>query len=300
MLYNSQKIVFWGTPSFVVPVLETLTKHFTVVGVVTTPDEKIGRHHLLTPTPVKQYCIDTSLQIPIFTPNTIQELNDVAKEHLTSLKPDLFVVAAYGKIIPDAIINLPRLGSINIHPSRLPDYKGPSPLQETILSGDSETAVTIIQMDADVDHGPILSVKPLAISQSDTFLTLATKAFQLGAKMLPETIEQLHKGEIIPQEQDHNKATFTSHITKQDGFFDSTQPPTPAQLDRMIRAYYPWPTAWTRLHLSSSGSTQEKILKFLPGNMLQVEGGRPMSLKDFTNGHPDMRALISSLILQQS
>lgn len=305
-------VVFFGTPDFVIPVIESLMKHFTVVGIVTTPDEKVGRKHTLTPTPVKQFALDHA--IPVFQPDTIAELNNLAMEQWHNDRPDLFVVAAYGKIIPEEVINLPQYGSINIHPSKLPDYRGPSPIQETILSGESETAVTLIKMDADVDHGPILAQKSLMINKDDTFISLAKKAFLLGAQMLPETIQHYsnlpagrHGNTITPQEQDHTKATFTAHIQKEDGFFEITSPPTPEKLDRMIRAYYPWPSAWTRLRqgLRSSGlrpnsfgeQTKEKIIKFLPQQKIQVEGGKPMSLKDFLNGYPELGESIRKLFV---
>lgn len=283
------KIIFFGTPQFVVPVLETLIKHFTVVGVVTTPDEKVGRKQLITPSPVKIFA--QTHTIPVFQPDTLKELNTIAIEQWNNTRPDIFVVAAYGKIIPNEVINLPRLGSINIHPSRLPDYRGPSPLQETILAGDKETAISIMQMDADVDHGPILAVKPLSIDPTDTFLSLAENSFKLGAEMLPETMKQLNNGTIVPQEQDHTKATFTNHITKEDGFFDVNNPPSPEILDRMIRAYYPWPTAWTKIRIKHN----ELRIKLLPEKKIQVEGKKITNLEDFYNGYPELKETIEKL-----
>lgn len=283
------KIIFFGTPQFVVPVLEKLIKHFTIVGVVTTPDEKVGRKQLVTPSPVKIFAQTHS--IPIYQPDTINELTNVAMKQFNNLSVDVFVVAAYGKIIPDEVINLPRLGSINIHPSRLPDYRGPSPLQETILAGDKETAISIMQMDADVDHGPILVTKPLVIEPTETFLSLAEKSFKLGAEMLPTILEQLDNGTIIPQEQNHSNATFTNHITKEDGFFDINNPPSPEILDRMIRAYYPWPTIWTKIRIKNN----ELRIKLLPKKKIQVEGKKVTNLEDFYNGYPELKETIEKL-----
>ncbi len=284
------KIVFFGTPDFVIPVLETLSKHANLVGIVTTPDEKIGRKQLLTPPPVKIYA--QTHNIPVFQPDTVKELNNETMKQLSNLSPDVFIVAAYGKIIPMEVLHLPRYGSINIHPSRLPDYRGPSPLQETILSGEGETAVSIMEMDADVDHGPILAVKSLAISSNETFLSLAEKAFRLGADMLSAVLKGIENKTLEPTIQDHTKATFTNHVTKDDGFFEITTPPTPEKLDRMIRAYYPWPTAWTKMKLRD----QEVRIKFLPEEKIQVEGKNITNLEDFYNGYPEAKETIEKVL----
>lgn len=290
------KVVFFGTPSFVIPVLSCLLENFDVVGVVSTPDEKIGRKQLITPSPVKtfyqEYINKEKKTGSILTPKTLDEKS--IEEQLKVLQPDFFVVAAYGKIIPQSILDIPTHGAVNIHPSLLPQYRGPSPIQTAILNGDTQTGTTLILMDEEIDHGPILLQKPYPIASSDTFDTLAIKLFQLSAELLPTTMQQWSNKTISPIPQNHDKATFTNHITKQDGHFDSENPPLPEKLDRMIRAYYPWPNAWTRVRIKNS----ELRVKLLPQKMIQVEGGKPMSNKDLLNGYPELKETLERLKIE--
>lgn len=290
------KIVFFGTPHFVTPILEALLKAHDVIAIVTTPDKKVGRKQRVTPSPVKayyqQYFEKSSLEkrypLNIFTPDI---LDDKLVKELSLLQPDLFVVAAYGKIIPQKILDIPVLGAINVHPSLLPKYRGPSPLQQTLSDGEKMTGVTLIKMDREMDHGPILAVETYEIHPTDTFETLANHLFGKAAQMLPQVIKDYTSGDMQPTPQEHNKATFTKMITKEQGYFDRTKPPTKEKLDQMIRAYYPWPTAWTNITING----KEKIIKFLPGNKLQVEGKNPVSIKEFLNGYPEMKNWIESL-----
>src|SRR5579864_8312029 len=143
------KVVFFGTPIFVVPILKELAEYFEVVTVVTTPDQKLGRKQLLTPSPVKIYA--QKHNIPIITP---QQFNNETIEQLRNFKPDLFVVAAYGKLIPNDLLELPTYGAINIHPSLLPKYRGPTPIQTALLNGETTTGISFIKMDEEMDHGP--------------------------------------------------------------------------------------------------------------------------------------------------
>lgn len=278
------KIVFFGTPDFVTPILRTLDAHFNLVGVVTTPDTIQGRKKLLTPTPVKQYVLDHTLPIPVFTP---ENLDNKTLEQLTKLSPDLFVVAAYGKIIPQSFLDIPQYGSLNVHPSLLPKYRGPSPIQTTILNGDEKIGVTIIKMDEQVDHGPILAQWEMPVNAEDTFASLHSVLFEKAGSELPSLIPSFVDGTIVPRAQDENKATYCARITRESGYVALDRPPTPEVLDRMIRAYYPWPTAWTRMN--------GKIVKFLPEKKLQMEGKKPVSLKEFLNGYPDLRGTIEKL-----
>ena len=283
------RIVFFGTPDFVIPVLETLHQHFTVVGVVTTPDQKSGRKQLVTPTPVKQYCLEKNLDVSIIAEND----NEKVKQQLEKLQPDLFVVAAYGKIIPIEILEIPKFGSINIHPSLLPQYRGASPIQSAIFHGDKTSGVTIIKMDEQMDHGPILYAKEIILGDEDNFDTLSIKMFQVAAEVLPTVINELVREKLQPIPQDDTKATFCNHITKDQGFFDITNPPSPEKLDRMIRAYYPWPGVWTKLRIKN----HELRIKLLPNNMIQVEGKTPMSYKDFLNGYPEVAKEVKELLM---
>ena len=293
-------IIFFGTPKETIPVLESLIKNFDVVTVITAPDQKSGRKQLLTPTPVKTAA--QKLNIPVITP---QQLNNEAIEQLRSFKPDLFVVAAYGKLIPNDILELPKYGAINIHPSLLPKYRGPTPLQTALLNGEETSGVTFIKMDEQLDHGPILQQIPFTFEQTDTFDRLMQSIFAQAAHLLPQVIDEYISGKRKPKPQDDNKATYTKRITKQDGYIDLSvlEKLKPLEIEkwklkiaRKIRAYYPWPTVWTLLRLSASeGQAKGKIVKFLPNNQIQVEGKNPVSLKDFLNGYPEMKEKIEKL-----
>lgn len=274
------KIIFFGTPNFVLPVLQILHENFEVIGVVTTPDTIQGRKKILTPTPVKKYALENKIHI-----TDLDQLND-------HKQPDLFVVAAYGIIIPKSILNIPKYGSINIHPSLLPKYRGPSPIQTALLHGEKENGITIIEMDEEVDHGPILKKIPFSVEPSDTFQSLHIKMFQKAAKELPQVLKDYVNKNLTPTQQAHTSATFTERITKEDGYFNLDQPPSKKVLERMIRAYYPWPTAWTKIKIKN----EELRLKLLPDNKIQLEGGKPMTLKDFYNGHPELKEKIEILL----
>lgn len=281
------KIVFFGTPDFVIPVLTTLIGHYDVVGVVTAPDTMQGRKKVLTPSPVKQYAVDNDIAA-IFT---LQQFNG-AMEQLQALNPDLFVVAAYGKIIPGEILAIPRFGALNIHPSLLPKYRGPSPIQSVLLQGEKETGVSLIKMDEKMDHGPLLVQETVPLSPDDTFATLHVSLFQKATEMLIPTIEGYVNGTIVPEPQNDEDATYCKRITKEDGYFAIENPPAPEILDRMIRAYYPWPTAWTRVRIKNQ---EVRIMKLLPGDFVQLEGKKPVKVKELLNGYPEMKETLDKL-----
>lgn len=291
------KIIFFGTPHFVVPILESLLEHHDVIAIVTAPDRKVGRKQVLTPTPVKAayqgFFSKTSSEkhypLNIFTPEKLT--NDITKE-LSLLQPDLIVTAAYGKIIPQEILDLPVFEAINVHPSLLPKYRGPSPIQQTLLQGDKVAGVTLIRMDEQMDHGPILATETYEVHSTDTFDTLANHLFGKAAQMILQVIKDIESGTIKPITQDETKVSFTKIIKKEDGYFDSNNPPTKEQLDRMIRAYFPWPTAWTKIKIHDT----EKIMKLLPENKVQLEGKNPMSIKDFINGYPALKEQLDKLL----
>lgn len=278
------KIVFFGTPDFVLPVLDSLNSNFQLVGVVTTPDALVGRKQILTPSPIAQKAADMGIEV--IKP---QKFNNQTIEQLTSLAPDLFIVASYGKIIPQNILDIPKLGSINIHPSRLPLYRGASPIQSQILDGVTESGISFILMDADMDHGPLLQTSDFSLQSSDTFQSLHYSMFKQAAAELPEIIKGFVDGSLKPIEQDHSKATFCGHITRESGYFDIENPPSKEQLDRMIRAYFPWPSAWTRWSSSAKASKDknDKIVKFLPEGKMQMEGKNPVTKQEFLNGFKD-------------
>lgn len=217
------------------------------------------------------------------TPTFIQPIKDALAKHFTLVdslnEADLAVVAAYGKILKPEEVNAPKYGSINVHPSLLPKYRGPSPIQQTISNGDKVSGITIIKMDQEMDHGPILYQETLELFDKDTLYSLSTKMFQRAAEVLPTVLEDFIQGRIQPKEQNHAEASFCKLLTKESGYFDIDNPPSTEQLDRLIRAYYPWPGVWTKWN--------GKIVKFLPEKMMQMEGKKAIPLRDFQNGYPD-------------
>lgn len=229
------------------------------------------------------------LGIPDFAKPIVDELTKHFKLADSLNEADLAVVAAYGRILTKDELNTPKFGCINVHPSLLPKYRGPSPIQAAILNGEKKSGITIIKMDEEVDHGPILVQVEEKILPNDTAETLYERLFKIGAKLLPQTINQYLKGQIKLSPQDDSKATFTKILTRKDGFFDIKNPPSPEILDRMIRAYYPWPGVWTRAIINNKPS----IVKFLPEKKIQVEGKRAMTYKDFINGYPQAKEVLS-------
>jgi methionyl-tRNA formyltransferase len=282
------KIIFFGTPHIVLPVLQTLIKNFSVQALVTAPDQKAGRKQLLTPSPVKKYAVEQALPLPVLTP---KKFDDETLKQIRSLQPDLFVVAAYGAILPKELLVIPPFGAINIHPSLLPRHRGATPVPSTILSGDTTTGVTIIKMDEHMDHGPIIAESAYDVHETDTTESLLTHLFNLSAEVLPDVITGFTSGKLIPRPQDETKATYTKKIEKDDGFIDLENLPGKEKLNSMIRAYYPWPGVWTRVKIKNN----EARIKFLPGNKIQMEGKNPVTMREFINGYPEMKDLLGKL-----
>lgn len=289
---KSLRVVFFGTPEFVVPVLDSLHQHFQLVGVVTTPDAAVGRKQIVTSSAIGHRAIE--LKIPAIKDI---KLDEITADKLKELSPDLFIVASYGKIIPQVVLDVPKYGSINIHPSKLPLFRGATPIQSQVLEGIIDSAISFILVDAKMDHGPLLHQEDFSISPSDTNETLHNSMFIKSAEILPELIEQYVDGKITPIEQNHEEATFCKPFNRESGYFELDNPPTPEKLDQMIRGLYPWPTAWTRwksqkyaehdASRSKVKSQKEMIIKFLPDNMVQPEGKKPMKWKEFLNGYPN-------------
>lgn len=217
------------------------------------------------------------------TPGFVQPIKLVLSKHfklVNSLKKaDLGVVASYGRILTEGELGTPESGCINIHPSLLPEYRGPTPIQQAILNGDQISGITIIKMDQEIDHGPVIYQESLDLSSSDNFHTLSKKMFLRAAAILPQVIKDFVSGKIKLVEQNHNLASFCERLTKKHGHFPLSNPPVPEKLDKMIRAYFPWPGVWTRW--------RGKIVKFLPEGLVQMEGKRPVSFEEFSRGYPD-------------
>lgn len=290
MKMSKPAIVYFGTPQFSVTVLKALRQvNHPIVGVVTTPDRPKGRKGTLTPSPVKQYAQKNGLKL--FDPTLLKNNAQFVTE-LETLSPTLFVVFSYGKIIPDELLAIPTKGAINIHPSLLPKYRGPSPVQWQILHGETETGISIIQMTNEVDAGPIIFQQSLPLPQNATFQSLITTLSELSANVINSVILDYNDNKISIVQQDESQATFTKTITKQDGFIDSADLASinTKQFDQMVRAYYPWPTVWTKWH--------GKILKFLPEKKIQIEGKVPVPVKEFLNGYPAATTIAKHLFGQ--
>ena len=242
------------------------------------------------------------------TPDFVKPIRDILAKHFTLTdkvqESDLIVVAAFGKILSKEVLDAPKYGSINIHPSLLPKYRGPSPIQAAILNGDKISGITIIKMDEEMDHGPVIYQESLDLSDKDNFDILSKKMFLRASEVLPQIIEDFVQGEIKPKEQNSTSATYCKLLTRESGYFDIDHPPSSEILNRMIRAYYPWPGTWTRWSPSRYPDPAQpekdlKIVKFLPSIshpeldsgsikfLIQMEGKKAISLRDFLNGYPE-------------
>lgn len=253
------KIVFIGTTEFGIPTLEKLKDQLVLV--VTQPDKPAGRSQKLTPPPVKVWAEKNNIQVA----QSEKILN--LKSLILNLEPDLSIVAAYGQIIPQEILDIPKYGSINIHGSILPKYRGASPIQAAIANGDSETGITLIKMDDKMDHGPIIATRTVKIDSRDTYTTLHAKLAFVAAELVQEILSQDKLEEIKFQEQQHDKATFVNLLSKQDGKINWSRPAI--EIDRKIRAYNPEPGTWTTL-----GGKVVKILEaeVMPDHKIELPG----------------------------
>ncbi len=304
IINNKFSAVFFGTGAYVLPVLEVLSKDFEVPLVVTT--EKSDSE------PVSAFCKKNKIEcLPV------SSLSDkIINNKLSAINSPVGVLANFGLIIPQEVLDIFPKGIINIHPSLLPKYRGSTPAQTAILNGDAKTGVSIIKLDEQVDHGPILAQKEEPILVQDTAETLYTRLFKIGADLLDKSLRIYLSGDLQPVEQKHADATFTKTLTRDSGFIDLNGkwsivnlPRRPlrreaskagGQLSRMIRAYSPWPGVWFKYcHSERSEESQldNKIIKLLPENKIQVEGKNPMTYKDFTNGYPEGKEILNKLQL---
>jgi len=236
------RIVFFGTPDFAVPTLRALLAgpdH--VVGVICQPDKPAGRGQHLTPPPVKQVAGDAG--VPVFQPEKLRAPDAIAT--LTAWAPDLIVVAAYGKILPKSILDLPPLGCINVHGSILPKYRGAAPIQWAILRGETRTGVTIMRMNERMDAGDILLTVETEIGPGETYGALQARLAELGAPVLCEAVARLHAGTLVGRPQREEDMTLAPMIKKDDGRVDWHRPAI--DLARMVRAFNPWPSVFTHL-----------------------------------------------------
>ena len=234
------RIVFMGTPDFAVPILKTLVREqYQVVGVVTQPDRPKGRKRILTPPPVKEVAVE--LGLPVIQPERLCDPQSVQQVH--AFKPDLIVTAAYGQILPEAILTKPKYGCINVHASLLPKYRGGAPIHWALINGEKETGISIMYMVQEMDAGDILAQQSIPITRHDHVGRLHDRLSQLGAEMIKELIPNLISGEVTPVPQDHQQATYAYNIRPEDEWIDWSR--TADQIDCQIRGLHPWPVAST-------------------------------------------------------
>lgn len=229
------RMIFMGSPEFALPCLQKCVQHYQVQAVVTQPDRRAGRGRKLTPPPVKVLALEHDL--PVLQPRSLRD-EDILDE-LRSIEPDVIVVAAYGQILPPDLLKIPQHGCVNVHASLLPRWRGAAPIQASILHGDTETGITIMKMDPGLDTGPILAQSGVPITPDSSAGSLSKTLSQLGGSLLIDTLAGYLAGDLVPQEQDHQLATYAPMLRKADGRLDFTQ--TAAHLERQIRAYNPWP-----------------------------------------------------------
>ena len=234
------RLVFMGTPNFAAASLEALLRSAdSVVGIVTQPDRPKGRGQILTPSPVK--LLAHRQQIPLLQPIKIKDPEFF--HTLAGWKPDLIAVAAFGRILPPAILSLPPLGCINVHGSLLPKYRGAGPIQWAIINGEIETGITTMLMDEGMDTGAMLLQEAIPITPDDTAGTLSPRLAELGGRLLVETIVRLKAGTLVPRRQDSSRATLAPLLKKEDGVIDWALPAT--ALANRVRGLSPWPGAYT-------------------------------------------------------
>jgi methionyl-tRNA formyltransferase len=265
-----EKVVFFGSGEYVLPILEVLKKQFGTSLIITT--EKVPSD------PVIKFAIEN--KIPYLS---VFSFDENVKSALLKYESSLAILANFGLIIPKDILNSFEYGILNIHPSLLPKYRGATPGQTAILNGDKITGVSLMKLDEQMDHGPILAQQEEEIGNDDTSEALYLRLFNIGAKLIDKNIQNYIKGTLKLTHQDDNKATFAKPLTRQSGFIDFDNPPDKEILQRMIKAYFPWPGIWGELIVDN----KKVRIKLLPQTTVQVEGKKPIGLKDFQNGYPE-------------
>lgn len=301
------RIVYFGTPAFAVPPLRALlaTGH-TVCGVVTQPDRPRGRGQKVTDAPVKALAVEHGL--PVYQPSSLK--GPEPHDTIAAWAPDLGVVAAYGRIIPSALLDLPRLGMINVHASLLPKYRGAAPVHRAVIDGEAQTGVTIMKVVPLLDAGPMMAKATLVIGPDDTSDVVERDLAALGAPLLVQVVDALAAGPVHLEPQDDMMSTYAPRLTKEEGLIDWTLPAV--YLHNRVRGLYPWPHAYTYLDgqriivlRSSVGTgatsaapglvvdvTRDAVVvaagfgSTLALHELQVEGKRPLAVREFLAGRP--------------
>jgi len=314
---NKIKTILIGTPEFAENIFRkfntALNDQFKIISVITAPDKPVGRKQVLTPSPVKKWALEGNLSV--LEPDRIKKPEWVAK--IKELAPDLIILCAYGQIIPQEILDIPKYKALNIHPSLSPKYRGASPIQSVILNGDTETGVSLMIMDAEMDHGDIISNSKFLISNKPTYKDLSKQLSDAGAELLIKTLPDYIEGKIKPQEQNHAQATFCKLIKKEDGKINWNK--SAQKIERQIRAFQEWPESYADFNgkilkiieadpvkspTAINGASSKKIgevflvddknLAVQTGQdiliieLVQLEGKKPVSARDFLNGHKEI------------
>lgn len=301
------KIIFMGTPDFSVPTLEALlASEHEVAAVVTQPDKPKGRGKEIHMSPVKECALKHN--IPVYQP--IRARDEAFIEEMRALHPDTMVVIAFGQILPKSLLKLPKYGCINIHASLLPKYRGAAPIQWAVINGDEETGITTMLMDVEMDTGDMLEKTVVRLNPDETGGSLFDRLSLLGGDLILSTLNKLEKGEITPQPQEHEKATYVKKISKSMGDIDWTM--NAVSIERLVRGLNPWPSAFTRLNgkmlkiwearvledpkkqapCGSVISADADGLKVQTGKgilcitSLQIEGKKRMDTAAFLRGYP--------------
>ncbi len=299
------KIIFLGTPDFAVPSLKKLVdSHHEILAVVTQTDKKVGRDQKVVFSPVKKLALENSIKVLQYNKIRVEGVDDIK-----ALSPDIMVTCAFGQILSQELIDIAPLGIINVHGSLLPKYRGAAPIQQAVIDGEEKTGITIMQTEAGIDTGDILSVVETPIGENETAGELFDRLAEMGANLLMETLDRLEKGEITPIKQDHSKATHVSMIKKGDGLINWEN--DARSIFNHIRGMNPWPCAFTMhsgkmLKIFAARVVADNVFEGLPGAVLsadigtgllvkcgkgallitelQLEGGRRMTSHDFLLG----------------
>ncbi len=307
---SSLRIVFAGTPDFsVAPLKALLAGEHRVVAVYSQPDRPAGRGRKLQAGPVKQTAVEND--IPVLQPKSLK--GEAEQAELAALKPDLMVVVAYGLLLPQAVLDIPRLGCINIHASLLPRWRGAAPIQRSILAGDDKTGVTIMQMEAGLDTGPMLHILDCPIDAGETGGSLHDKLAPLGAEALMQCLPAIADGSIEAETQDDTLACYAHKLSKEEAELDWNK--SAEELERQVRAFNPWPVAqsqyqggklrvWNAVAVDGQGKAGTVIAADKQGmdvacgqgvlriTQLQLPGKRAMAVADFLNAHDPLGAVL--------
>ncbi len=291
MELSTVRTIFFGTPDFAIPSLAAIARETTLVGIVTQPDKPVGRKKELKSPETKQWIEANAPTVPVFQPTSLRltkEAGQLFFKQLQELQPDLIVLAVYGKILPEEIIEFPRFGCVNVHPSLLPRYRGASPLQSAILHGDTVSGISIMKMDEGQDTGPLLSQRSYPLSQQVTIAQLHDDYAEKGAQQLIETLQGYVAGTLQPTPQPLEGVVECGLLSKEDGRI--TEQDSAEQIDRKFRAYHPWPGIYVVINgkrikildLVYSAETKSVTLK-----TVQLEGKTPRDYLSFVKQYPE-------------